>query len=44
MERGIEQERKNIIANMLRKGFDVELIAELASLPVVDVRRICSKI
>ena len=44
IEQGIEQERKNIVTNMLKKGFDVELIAELASLSVVDVRRLCGKI
>ena len=44
IEQGIEQERKNIVSNMLRKGLAIELIAELASLSVVDVRRICSEI
>ena len=44
IEKGIEQERKNIVSNMLRKGLAIELIAELASLSVVDVRRICSEI
>ena len=39
IEKGIEQGKKSIIVNMLRKGFDVDLIAELASLSVVDVRK-----
>ena len=44
VQEGIEQERKNFITNMLRKGFDVELIAELANLSVVDVRGLCSEV
>jgi len=44
IEQGIEQERKKYITNMLRKGFDVELIAEMANLSVVDVRRLCSEV
>ena len=44
IEKGIEQERKKYITNMLKRGFDVELIAELANLSVVDVRRLCSEV
>ena len=44
VQEGIEQGKKSIVINMLKKGFDVDLIAELASLPVIDVRRICSEL
>jgi len=43
IEKGVEQGKKSIIVNMLRKGFDVDLIAELASLPVADVRKFCNE-
>jgi len=28
---------------MLKKGFDVDLIAELVGLPIMDVRKVCSE-
>ena len=39
MKQGIEKGIEQVVANMLRKGFDVELIAELAGLSVVDIRK-----
>ena len=44
MKQGIEKGIEQVVGNMLRKGFDVELIAELADLPVADIRKICSEI
>ena len=44
IEQGIEKGIEQVVANMLRKGFDVELIAELADLPVSYIRKICSEI
>ena len=43
VQEGIEQGKRSVIANMLKKGFDVDLIAELVGLPIMDVRKVCSE-
>ena len=37
IEKGIEQCKKSIIANMLKKGLDIEMIVELSGLPENEV-------
>ena len=37
IEKGIEQGKKSIIANMLKKGLDIEMIVELSGLPENEV-------
>ena len=41
IEKGIEQGKKSIIVNMLKKGFDLEIIVELSGLSEKEVRSLC---
>ena len=43
IEKGIEQGKKSIIINMLKKGFDMELIADISNMPVEEVHMLCSE-
>ena len=38
IEKGIEQGKKSIIANMLKKGLDIEMIVELSGLSESEVQ------
>ncbi len=41
---GIEQGKKSIIVNMLKKGLDVAVIADLSNLSVDEVQLLCSEV
>ena len=42
IERGIEQCKKSIIANMLKKGLDIEMIVELSGLSESEVQQLAT--
>ena len=44
IEKGIEQGKKSIIVNMLKKGFDLEIIVELSGLSEKEVRSLCMEL
>ncbi len=44
IEKGIVQGKKSIIVNMLKKGFDIEVIAAVSNLPVDEVKMLCNDI
>jgi len=44
IEKGIEQGKKSIIVNMLKKGFDLEMIVELSGLSEKEVRSLCMEL
>ena len=41
IEKGIVQGKKSIIVNMLKKGFDIEMIVELSGLSEKEVQSLC---
>ena len=43
IEQGIEQGKRSIIVNMLKKGFDIEMIAELSGLSAKEVQGLCTE-
>ena len=44
IEQGIEQGKRSIIVNMLKKGFDIEMIAELSGLSAKEVQGLCTEL
>ena len=42
IEKGIEQGKKSIIANMLKKGLNIEMIASLSGLPESEVQQLAT--
>lgn len=44
IEKGIVQGKKSIVINMMKKGFDIELIADVSNLPIDEVQMLCSEV
>ena len=43
IEKGIVEGKKSIVINMMKKGFDIELIADVSNLPIDEVQMLCSE-